>query len=366
MYDLGLTRRYWNASIRQSPQYLPIPFPSFFQSRSFTSTSSKNWLPPTHKEKDLPNYYYILDVGPEATKKEIKQSYLRLAKKYHPDLNKEDNAEELFRSLKEAYDVLSNTNEKAFYDQIKNINPNEHESGIPMPAGYHLHPAYVDRKKYDSTSRRGFYGVLDVLFSRRGMYLFLSAPVLMMFYLGASSLSPTKSQIHEQSLRSGWLDDTQVNYANVDTDGNSIDQGMELIPAYWHHKKKIWLRPNTYTNILKIGAGRQLTMVREYKTREGWKVPEGYVGPESERELQELAAKRADLLGIPRKLTDSEKETIVLARLKERNTKRKEKIEKRLKIQKKQRKIQKKKELILKERKTKRKWGLQPPGSQKA
>merc|ERR1712166_450533 len=195
---------------------------------------------------------------------------------------------------------------------------------------------YVDRKKYDSTSRRGFYGVLDVLFSRRGMYLFLSAPVLMMFYLGASSLSPTKSQIHEQSLRSGWLDDTQVKYANVDTDGNSIDQGMELIPAYWHHKKKIWLRPNTYTNILKIGAGRQLTMVREYKTREGWKVPEGYVGPESERELQELAAKRADLLGIPRKLTDSEKETIVLARLKERNTKRKEKIEKRLKIQKKE------------------------------
>ena len=62
----------------------------------------------------------------------------------------------------------------------------------------------------------------------------------------------------------------------------------------------------------------------------------------------------------------TEKETIVLARLKERNTKRKEKIEKRLKIQKKQRKIQKKKELILKERKTKRKWGLQPPGSQKA
>ena len=380
MIDYTLARSFWNVTTRQHAHYeaarcrLPLRC-SFFPSgasflRPYTTTiSTCNKYLSRPERSNLPNYYYILDVSPEADAKEIKSSYLRLAKKYHPDINKDANADELFKTLREAYDVLSDVNEKAFYDQVKNIHPNDHDSGVPMPPGYHMHPAYVARKEYDQASRRGarrgLYGALDVLFSRRGMYVLLGAPLIAMFYLGVSSLGPTKSELYESSLRSGWLDDRNVKYANIDSKGNSIDQGMNLVPAFWHERRKKWIRPDTWGKIQKIGAGRQLTKVREYKTRDDWVVPEGYTGVESERKIQEEEAQRADKLGIPRKRTDAEKERIVLARLKERNRIKNEKLQRRLKLERKTKrlkiKLAKNGVLDLKQSKPTKQWGLPAP-----
>ena len=271
--------------------------------------------------------------------------------------------------MQEAYSVLKNPNDRAFYDQMRGTSTtdsfgNRQDMGVATPPGYHMHPAYAARKHYDSKSRRGLYGAMDLLFSRKGMYVLLAAPVLAMFYLGVSSLGPTKSELYEMSLRSGFVDDTHVKYANVDAQGNAVNQGMELVHAFWHVKKQRWLRPETWSNIQQIGANRQLTLVREYKTREDWSVPPGYIGPDTERELQEAAAKRADLLGIPRKLTDSEKEQIVLARLKERNAVRDAKIKARLLVERKKKrkeKIQKTKEKVNLLKKKQRSFGLPPP-----
>lgn len=52
------------------------------------------------------DYYDVLGVSKDASQKEIKQAYRQLAKKYHPDLNKEPGAEEKYKEVTEAYEVL--------------------------------------------------------------------------------------------------------------------------------------------------------------------------------------------------------------------------------------------------------------------
>lgn len=62
------------------------------------------------------NYYDILGISKNASESEIKNAYREMAKKYHPDISKEENAEEKFKEVQEAYSVLSDPEKKANYD----------------------------------------------------------------------------------------------------------------------------------------------------------------------------------------------------------------------------------------------------------
>ena len=66
---------------------------------------------------DKRDYYEVLGISKSASSDEIKRAYRKMAKKYHPDVNKEPGAEEKFKEVQEAYDVLSDDNKKAAYDR---------------------------------------------------------------------------------------------------------------------------------------------------------------------------------------------------------------------------------------------------------
>ena len=66
----------------------------------------------------MKTYYEILGLPKTATKKEIKKAYLKLAKKYHPDLNQgSKESEEIFKQVNIAYEVLSDDVKKIDYDK---------------------------------------------------------------------------------------------------------------------------------------------------------------------------------------------------------------------------------------------------------
>ncbi|MDN5280526.1 MAG: molecular chaperone DnaJ [Clostridiales bacterium] len=68
----------------------------------------------------MKDYYKTLEVSQSASKEEIKKSFKRLAKKYHPDINKGDKkAEEKFKEISEAYEVLGRDDERAKYDAAR-------------------------------------------------------------------------------------------------------------------------------------------------------------------------------------------------------------------------------------------------------
>lgn len=64
------------------------------------------------------DYYDVLGVGRNASQDEIKKVYRRLAMQYHPDRNKDHGAEERFKEINEAYEVLSDPNKRASYDRF--------------------------------------------------------------------------------------------------------------------------------------------------------------------------------------------------------------------------------------------------------
>ncbi|GAA0416898.1 MAG: molecular chaperone DnaJ [Bacillota bacterium] len=69
------------------------------------------------------DYYEVLGVDKGASKEEIKKAYRKLARKYHPDVNKEANAADKFKEAKEAYEVLGNEQKRAQYDQFGHAGP---------------------------------------------------------------------------------------------------------------------------------------------------------------------------------------------------------------------------------------------------
>ncbi|KAI3348914.1 DnaJ domain-containing protein, partial [Clostridium botulinum] len=71
----------------------------------------------------MKNYYKILGISESSNKDEIKKAFRNLAKKYHPDKNKDNkDAIEMFQQINEAYEILSNESSREEYDKKLNQN----------------------------------------------------------------------------------------------------------------------------------------------------------------------------------------------------------------------------------------------------
>lgn len=95
------------------------------------------------------NYYEILEIPQSATIAEVKAAFRRLSFKYHPDLNNDFNAEDNFKRVNEAYQILSDSFLRPIYDEkLKSINTNHQ---------------YIPRQ-YKTTVKRKSYLARNVVF----------------------------------------------------------------------------------------------------------------------------------------------------------------------------------------------------------
>ena len=89
------------------------------------------------------DFYEVLGIQKGASKSEVKKSYFKLAKQYHPDVNKEKNAEAKFREITEAYEVLEDEKKKEMYDAYghagvdENVGHGHGGGGNPFGGGVH-------------------------------------------------------------------------------------------------------------------------------------------------------------------------------------------------------------------------------------
>ena len=88
------------------------------------------------------DYYATMGVAKTATQAEIKRAYRKMARKFHPDVSKEKDAEARFKEVGEAYDVLKNPEKRTAYDELGS-NWKGGQAGFQPPpdwgAGFEFH-----------------------------------------------------------------------------------------------------------------------------------------------------------------------------------------------------------------------------------
>ncbi len=94
------------------------------------------------------DYYNILGVKRNASESDLKRAYRQLARKYHPDVSKEANAEERFKAVGEAYEVLKDPEKRTAYDQL----------GANWQSGQNFRPPPGWQQQTSGFSRGGFSG----------------------------------------------------------------------------------------------------------------------------------------------------------------------------------------------------------------
>ena len=137
---------------------------------------------------DNQGYYAILGVSQKANFQEIKKSYRRLAKKYHPDRNKSPNAEETIKKINQAFEILSDRKKRKQYDleasnifDAKDSNYEENLSDQKQRNSYNF-------TKAESKGNLGYDNLLlDTIKSR---FHILIEPSLCLAFGGCETIAP--------------------------------------------------------------------------------------------------------------------------------------------------------------------------------
>jgi curved DNA-binding protein len=140
------------------------------------------------------NYYAILGVSRSATIEEIKKAYRKLARQYHPDLNPGNKeAEETFKDLSEAYEVLSDTSRRSQYDQFSTY---WNKSGVASGTTTAPRP-----KAWENRSNGGRVSIDDVDF---GEFSDFNAFVDQLLNRGASSGTATSDPFRPGTSKTAY------------------------------------------------------------------------------------------------------------------------------------------------------------------
>jgi len=153
---------------------------------------------------DIKGYYAILGVREKASYKEIKQSYRKLARKYHPDRNSSTLAEDMIKKINAAFEVLSDETKRSQYDKTgyTDIQPS-----TPEPAtveSYHRSSSVDDQtaswKVVNESPVTDFFNAPYFLDTPKGRFHIIVEPSLCMAFGSCETLAP-KTFVVEKNKR---------------------------------------------------------------------------------------------------------------------------------------------------------------------
>ncbi len=103
------------------------------------------------------DYYEVMGLARDATQDEVRRAYRKLARKYHPDVSQEDSAEERFKEVGEAYEVLKDPEKRAAYDQL----------GANWKTGQEFRPPPDWNEGFEFSGSEQFSDFFETLFGQR-------------------------------------------------------------------------------------------------------------------------------------------------------------------------------------------------------
>lgn len=116
---------------------------------------------------EFKDYYKILGVAEDAPADEIKKAYRKLARKYHPDVSQEQDSEDKFKEVSEAYEVLKDPQKREEYDQLKQMGAMGADGRFRPPPNWES-AAHFSEGGFTGADRGGFSDFFDSIFGRSG------------------------------------------------------------------------------------------------------------------------------------------------------------------------------------------------------
>ena len=112
------------------------------------------------------DYYQIMGLSRDANPEDIKRAYRKLARKYHPDVSKEANAEDKFKELGEAYEVLKDPAKRSQYDQYKQYWKEQGQGYNPQDRA-RAYQGQQQQQQYETGDFGGFEDFINSIFRQR-------------------------------------------------------------------------------------------------------------------------------------------------------------------------------------------------------
>lgn len=177
---------------------------------------------------DFKDYYQILGLEPDADDKAIKAAYRKLARKYHPDVSQDDDAEQKFKDVSEAYHVLKDAEKRAEYDQLRRYGNGSGDFTPPPGWSPGEGSAFYSTNYSGFDEQPDFSDFFDSLFGNRG---------------AASQTGPRRGGNVESELAL-FLEDTVA---------DSVRQIHLRVPQYDDHGRRLADKDKTLN--VKVPAG---------------------------------------------------------------------------------------------------------------
>ncbi len=116
---------------------------------------------------EFKDYYQILGLNYDAGADDIKKAYRKLARKYHPDVSKEAGAEDKFKEVSEAYEVLKDPEKRAEYDQLRTMGARASDGSFRPPPGWES-AAHFNDGGFTQADASSFSDFFEQIFGRGG------------------------------------------------------------------------------------------------------------------------------------------------------------------------------------------------------